>query len=157
MPRQDHTTSTQNLQVLEDGMVGDPPPLTTIAIGPLVSNLCSIIAGQVATMLAVLCRGDSKTGRRSQYRSPEVESRHFSRDPEVVLCFADMLFFFGTVFAGGVVLATGFVHILPDAAEAMSNPCLHLSTTYPWAYLVAGGAALVTFMVEYFLKQIIRK
>jgi hypothetical protein len=68
-----------------------------------------------------------------------------------------MVFFFGTVFAGGVVLATGFVHILPDAADTMGNPCLGLSTTYPWAYVVAGGAALVTFMIEYFLKQIIRK
>lgn len=71
--------------------------------------------------------------------------------------FADAFFFFGTVFAGGVVLATGFVHIMPDAAEDMSNPCLGLSTTYPWAYVIAGTAALLTFMAEYFLKQIIRK
>lgn len=70
---------------------------------------------------------------------------------------ADSLFFYGTVFAGGVVMATGFVHILPDAADDMSNPCLGLSATYPWAYVIAGAASLLTFMAEYFLKQIIRR
>ena len=54
-------------------------------------------------------------------------------------------------------MATGFIHVLPDAADDMSNPCLHLSTTYPWAYTIAGTAALITFMAEYFLKQIIRR
>lgn len=53
-------------------------------------------------------------------------------------------------------MATGFVHILPDAADAMSNPCLHFSTEYPWAYVFAGAAALATFTIEYFLKQYIR-
>ena len=54
-------------------------------------------------------------------------------------------------------MATGFVHILPDAADDMANPCLGLSATYPWAYAIAGAAALLTFMAEYFLKQIIRR
>ena len=63
-------------------------------------------------------------------------------------------FFLGKVFAAGVVTATGFVHILPDAVDALSNPCLGFSTTYPWAYTFAGGSALFTFALEYFLHQL---
>ncbi len=63
-------------------------------------------------------------------------------------------FFLGKVFAAGVVTATGFVHILPDAVDALSNPCLGFSESYPWAYTFAGGAALFTFTLEYFLHRL---
>ncbi|CAN1169357.1 Zinc transporter 1 [Linum perenne] len=34
------------------------------------------------------------------------------------------LFFLIKAFAAGVILATGFVHILPDAFESLTNPCV---------------------------------
>ena len=33
-------------------------------------------------------------------------------------------FVVGRAFAAGVVLATGFVHLFPDAMENLTNPCL---------------------------------
>ena len=51
----------------------------------------------------------------------------------------------------------GFVHILPDAAGDLSNPCLGLSTEFPWAFVFAGSSLLFTFMGEYFLRLFIRR
>ena len=42
------------------------------------------------------------------------------------------LFFIVRAIAGGVVLATGFVHVLGDAVPILSDPCLGLSSDYPW-------------------------
>ncbi len=38
-------------------------------------------------------------------------------------------FFVVRALAAGVVLATGFVHVLGDAFPILTDPCLHLSTT----------------------------
>ena len=62
-------------------------------------------------------------------------------------------FFLGTCFAAGVVLATGFVHVLPDAVSSLTDPCLGFSSEYPWAEVFAGGAALVTFGLETLLRS----
>ncbi|KAM0010053.1 putative zinc/iron permease [Helianthus debilis subsp. tardiflorus] len=39
---------------------------------------------------------------------------------------ATNLFFSAKAFAAGVILATGFVHMLQDATPALSNPCQHI-------------------------------
>ncbi|BBN09384.1 solute carrier family 39 (zinc transporter), member 1/2/3 [Marchantia polymorpha subsp. ruderalis] len=53
-------------------------------------------------------------------------------------------------FAAGVILSTGFVHILPDAQEALSNPCLPQWpwSQFPFAGFVAMSAALLTLLTE---------
>lgn len=46
-------------------------------------------------------------------------------------------------YAAGVILATGFIHILPDAFEALTNPCIGEK---PW--FVAMVAAIGTLILE---------
>ncbi|KAL9659935.1 hypothetical protein QQ045_024745 [Rhodiola kirilowii] len=61
------------------------------------------------------------------------------------------LFFSAKAFAAGVILATGFVHMLPDATEALTDPCL---PSFPWRKFPFSGffammAALATLLVEF--------
>nr|AVC05620.1 zinc-regulated transporter/iron-regulated transporter-like protein 4 [Sedum alfredii] len=61
------------------------------------------------------------------------------------------LFFTAKAFAAGVILATGFVHMLPDATEALTDPCL---PSFPWKKFPFSGffammAALVTLLVDF--------
>lgn len=54
-------------------------------------------------------------------------------------------------FAAGVILATGFVHMLPGGSEALSDPCL---PEYPWSKFPFSGffamvASLVTLFVDF--------
>jgi hypothetical protein len=58
--------------------------------------------------------------------------------------------------AAGVVLATGFVHVLPDANSALSNTCLNFNTDYPWAFAIAAFAALITLSVEVAFEALLR-
>lgn len=53
-------------------------------------------------------------------------------------------------FASGVILATGFVHVLADANESLENPCLGDKSwgDFPLANFVAMVAAVVVMMVE---------
>ena len=44
--------------------------------------------------------------------------------------------------AAGIVLATGIIHVLPDAQTALSNPCLNFNSEYPWAFTLAGEPLL---------------
>lgn len=46
-----------------------------------------------------------------------------------------------------------FVHVLADAFPILSDPCLGLSTEYPWAMTIATAAILATFMLEWFLHK----
>ena len=84
--------------------------------------------------------------------------------------------YLGSVFAAGIILATAFVHILPDAGgfmqstetvcqqvhsmsiyiradAAMANPCLGFSTNYPWAHALAGASLILLLFVENTVKQ----
>ncbi|KAI3692579.1 hypothetical protein L6452_32396 [Arctium lappa] len=65
------------------------------------------------------------------------------------------LFFATKAFAAGVILATGFVHMLPDATEALTNPCLPKSpwSQFPFAGFIAMMAALVTLLVDFVSTQ----
>lgn len=61
------------------------------------------------------------------------------------------LFFSAKAFAAGVILATGFVHMLPDATEALTDPCL---PSFPWKKFPFSGffammSALVTLLVDF--------
>ncbi|XP_013627926.1 PREDICTED: probable zinc transporter 12 [Brassica oleracea var. oleracea] len=62
-------------------------------------------------------------------------------------------FMFVKAFAAGVILATGFVHILPDATESLTSPCLGEEPPwgdFPMTGLVAMGGAILTMLIESF-------
>ncbi|GMN55997.1 hypothetical protein TIFTF001_025113 [Ficus carica] len=62
------------------------------------------------------------------------------------------MFFMIKAFAAGVILATGFIHILPDAFGTLTSPCLGQNPwgNFPFAGFVAMLAALVTMMIDTF-------
>jgi ZIP Zinc transporter len=57
-------------------------------------------------------------------------------------------FFCIKTFAAGDILATGFIHILPDALEKLTSPCLPQSPRqdFPFGGFVAMVAALGAYM-----------
>ncbi|VFQ82291.1 unnamed protein product [Cuscuta campestris] len=61
------------------------------------------------------------------------------------------LFVAAKAFAGGVILATGFVHMLPDATENLTDACL---PDFPWSKFPFSGfiammSALATLVVDF--------
>ncbi|XWS70249.1 hypothetical protein CRYUN_Cryun03dG0032500 [Craigia yunnanensis] len=61
------------------------------------------------------------------------------------------LFVAAKAFAAGVILATGFVHMLSGGTDALSDPCL---PKYPWSKFPFSGffamiASLVTLLVDF--------
>ncbi|KQK05794.1 zinc transporter 9 [Brachypodium distachyon] len=61
------------------------------------------------------------------------------------------LFFAVKAFAAGVILATAFVHILPEAFDRLGSPCLEGHgpwRKFPFAGLVAMLAAIATLVVD---------
>jgi zinc transporter 1/2/3 len=60
-------------------------------------------------------------------------------------------FFIGKAFAAGVILATGFVHMLPDAQSTLGSPCLPSKpwAKFPWAGFIAMTAALCTLVMDF--------
>ncbi len=60
-------------------------------------------------------------------------------------------FFIAKAFAAGIILATGFVHMLPDAASALTNSCLPDSpwSKFPFFGFFAMVAALGTLVVDF--------
>ncbi|XP_008799797.2 zinc transporter 8-like [Phoenix dactylifera] len=60
------------------------------------------------------------------------------------------IFFVIKAFAAGVILATGFIHILPDAFENLTSPCLSDDPwgKFPFAGFGAMIGALGTLMVD---------
>ncbi|KAK3124776.1 hypothetical protein QOZ80_7BG0592550 [Eleusine coracana subsp. coracana] len=60
------------------------------------------------------------------------------------------VFFLIKAFAAGVILATGFIHILPDAFEKLSSPCLAASPwqEFPFAGFGAMVGAIGTLIVD---------
>jgi zinc transporter 1/2/3 len=60
------------------------------------------------------------------------------------------LFFAVKAFAAGVILATAFVHILPDAFEKLGSPCLVDGPwqKFPFTGLIAMLAAIATLVVD---------
>ncbi|KAL5773686.1 hypothetical protein ACOSP7_013326 [Xanthoceras sorbifolium] len=62
------------------------------------------------------------------------------------------LFFLVKAFAAGVILSTGFVHILPDAFHSLNNPCLSSGPwkDFPFTGFVAMVSAILTMMIDCF-------
>ncbi|KAJ4833781.1 Fe(2+) transport protein 3, chloroplastic [Turnera subulata] len=72
------------------------------------------------------------------------KQRHFLRTD-------GSLFVAAKAFAAGVILATGFVHMLSDGAEALSDPCL---PEFPWSKFPFSGffammASLLTLLMDF--------
>lgn len=59
-------------------------------------------------------------------------------------------FFIVKAFAAGVILATGFIHVLPDAFESLTSPCLPENPwgNFPFTGFIAMMAAMCTLMVD---------
>ncbi|KAL6976043.1 hypothetical protein U1Q18_024837 [Sarracenia purpurea var. burkii] len=61
------------------------------------------------------------------------------------------VFFIVKAFAAGVILATGFIHVLPDAFSNLTSPCLSGEAwQFPFTGFVAMVAAIVTLMIDAF-------
>ncbi|GMI77036.1 zinc transporter 1 precursor [Hibiscus trionum] len=62
------------------------------------------------------------------------------------------LFFIIKAFAAGVILSTGFIHVLPDATENLTSPCLNENPwgNFPFTGMVAMAASIGTLMVDVF-------
>lgn len=62
------------------------------------------------------------------------------------------IFFIVKAFAAGVILSTGMVHILPDAFESLSSPCLSENPwgNFPFSGFIAMLSAIGTLMVDTF-------
>ncbi|XP_028754773.1 zinc transporter 1-like [Neltuma alba] len=60
------------------------------------------------------------------------------------------MFFMVKAFAAGVILATGFVHILPEAFETLNSPCLTDNPwhKFPFTGFVAMLSSIGTLMVD---------
>ncbi|CAI5464036.1 unnamed protein product, partial [Closterium sp. Yama58-4] len=66
------------------------------------------------------------------------------------------LLFFFRASAAGIVLAVAIVHIFPGAQEALSNPCLDISSSsFPWAPVFILFSALCSFLVECYLRKLL--
>ncbi|KAK9065564.1 hypothetical protein SSX86_014965 [Deinandra increscens subsp. villosa] len=65
------------------------------------------------------------------------------------------LFFTTKAFGAGVILATGFVHMLPEATEALTNTCLPETpwAKFPFSGFIAMMAALTTLLVDFISTQ----
>jgi zinc transporter 1/2/3 len=63
------------------------------------------------------------------------------------------VYFLIKAFAAGVILATGFIHVLPDAYESLRSPCLSENPwrKFPFAGFVAMLSAIGTLMMEAFV------
>lgn len=61
-------------------------------------------------------------------------------------------FFFVTkAFAAGVILSTGFMHVLPEAYEMLNSPCLTSEAwEFPFTGFIAMVAAILTLSVDTF-------
>ncbi|KAB1200439.1 Zinc transporter 5 [Morella rubra] len=62
------------------------------------------------------------------------------------------IYFLIKAFAAGVILATGFIHVLPDAYESLRSPCLSENPwrKFPFTGFIAMLSAIGTLMMEAF-------
>ncbi|KAJ4850711.1 hypothetical protein Tsubulata_005619 [Turnera subulata] len=62
------------------------------------------------------------------------------------------IFFVIKAFAAGVILATGFIHVLPDAMERLTSPCLSEDPwgKFPFSGFVAMVSAIGCLMIDCF-------
>ncbi|KAJ4961443.1 hypothetical protein NE237_021353 [Protea cynaroides] len=75
----------------------------------------------------------------------------FSRSVSVLQPDRD-LFILVKAFASGIILATGYMHVLPDSFDCLKSPCLPENPwkKFPFTTFVAMLSALVTLMIDSF-------
>lgn len=68
-------------------------------------------------------------------------------------------FFIVKAFAAGVILSTGFIHVLPDAFDSLTSPCIdpHPWGDFPFAGFVAMVSAIGTLMVDTYATSYYRR
>ncbi|XP_057792793.1 zinc transporter 8-like [Salvia miltiorrhiza] len=69
------------------------------------------------------------------------------------------LFFAVKAFAAGVILSTGFIHVLPDAFDSLTSPCIPERPwgDFPFTGFVAMVAAIGTLMVDSYATSYYRR
>ncbi|KAG6417003.1 hypothetical protein SASPL_124444 [Salvia splendens] len=69
------------------------------------------------------------------------------------------LFFVVKAFAAGVILSTGFIHVLPDAFESLTSPCIpeHPWGDFPFTGFIAMVASIGTLMVDTYATSYYRR
>nr|GMC50197.1 zinc transporter 5-like [Ipomoea batatas] len=109
----------------EDGAVHNKKLALKYKLGAIASIL---VASAIGVLLPVL-------GKKISALSPE-----------------GSFFFMIKAFAAGVILATGFIHVLPDAFESLTSEALacHPWGDFPFGGFVAMVAAIGTLMVDSF-------
>ncbi|WCJ42463.1 Zinc transporter 3 [Euphorbia peplus] len=62
------------------------------------------------------------------------------------------IFFIIKAFAAGVILSTAFIHVLPDAFESLTSPCLNEDPwgKFPFTGFIAMVSAIGTLMIDCF-------
>ncbi|TVU19821.1 hypothetical protein EJB05_35994, partial [Eragrostis curvula] len=91
----------------------------------IIAIFCILVASAVGCAIPSL-------GRRFPALSPDTD-----------------LFFVVKAFAAGVILATAFVHILPEAFDKLGSPCLDGPwAKFPFTGLIAMLAAIATLVVD---------
>ena len=61
----------------------------------------------------------------------------------------DWCFFIAKFFGSGVIVATGFIHLLEPASDALGNPCLGGTfVDYPWAFGICLMSLFALFLTE---------
>ncbi|XP_071938660.1 zinc transporter 3-like isoform X2 [Coffea arabica] len=68
-------------------------------------------------------------------------------------------FFIIKAFTAGIILATGFIHILPDAFDSLTSPCIPINPwgNFPFTGFVAMVAAICTLMVDVYANSYYKK
>lgn len=66
------------------------------------------------------------------------------------------IFIIVKAFASGVILATGYMHVLPDSFNDLNSPCLpdHPWRDFPFTTFVAMISAIFTLMVDSFMMSV---
>lgn len=66
--------------------------------------------------------------------------------------FDGIVFILMKAFSSGVILATGYVHVLPDSFESLTSPCLPENPwgKFPFTTFIAMVAAVLTLMMDSF-------
>ncbi|KAI3498656.1 hypothetical protein L1887_34433 [Cichorium endivia] len=129
-----------------------------IFVGFLLSTL--IITGVFADCTCELEEISGNNSRVLKYKLIALASILIAGGVGVSLPFAGNIFpalrpekdgfFIVKAFASGVILATGFIHILPDAFESLTSPCLkeHPWGDFPFTGFVAMVATILTLLFE---------
>lgn len=141
-------------------------------------NLLVLLLALLPTMVAPLCEMDHDSTATTSSSSSH-ESHKYKIGAMLTILFAggigvsipqlgkrvealnpdNDIFFMIKAFAAGVILTTGFVHILPDAFQHLTSPCLPQTPwgKFPFAGFVAMTSAIGVLMVDTFATSFYRK